>query len=416
MLALLLVALPQAAAAAPDRHLGVGSCANSVCHGAVMPNPPPAFPLNEYVVWSTRDRHAKAYETLLGERAKAMAQRMGLPDAATAAVCLDCHADNVPAERRGPTFQLADGVGCEACHGGASRWIESHAQPGRAHAANLAAGMYDLVDARSRVERCLDCHQGNDTQRATHEMMAAGHPRLSFEVDAFMVLQPWHHRPDAAYAKRKTVAPPVSNWLVGQAAAAVRLLDLLATDAASDAPFPELVAFDCQACHHSMDDHRTRARAELVMLAPGRVRIDDSALVMTRTLLGALEPGASAALHDGIVALHVASQADRKRLRGAAEALRDRIERSAEPLAARRIAPTEVVALERALRDLTLAGGVTDYALAEQVVLGLALLCSDAATAPCAKRQPALDALYAATADEHRFAAGRFREAMKLWR
>jgi hypothetical protein len=408
--------LPRSATAAADRHLGVGSCANSVCHGTVVANPSPALPLNEYVVWSTRDRHAKAYETLLGEQAKAMAQRMGLPDAANAKVCLDCHADNVPVAQRGPTFQLGDGVGCEACHGGASRWIESHAQPGRPHAANLAAGMFDLVDPRNRVERCLDCHQGNDSQRATHEMMAAGHPRLSFEVDTFMVLQPYHHRPDAAYAKRKAVTPPVSNWLVGQAASAVRLLDLLVADSARDTPFPELVAFDCQACHHQMDDRRTRARAELAMLAPGRVRIDDSSLVMTRALFAALEPAAGTALHDGIVALHVASQADRKRLRSAAQSLGDRIEQLAEPLAARKLAPAEVVALERALRDLTLGGGVTDYALAEQVVLGLALLCNDAANTPCAQRQAALDALYAATADQNRFAAAKFRDAMKLWR
>ncbi len=416
-LLLALVLAAWSAVAAPDQHLGVGSCSNAVCHGAVLPNATPALPLNEYVIWSARDAHAKAYETLTNERSKAMAAALGLPDAATAGICLDCHTDNAPVAKRGPTFQLNDGVGCEACHGGAGRWIDSHAQPGRSHAANLALGMEDLVDPRQRVERCLDCHLGNDTQRATHAMMAAGHPRLSFEVDAFTVLMPFHHRPDAAYAKRKAVTPPVSNWLIGQAATAVRQLDLIATDAASDAPFPELVAFDCQACHHPMDEHRSRARTELATLAPGRVRLEDSALVMTRVLLGALDPGARSALHDGIVELHAASQVDRRRLRTAAEALRDRIEHSLQPLSGRRLAPAEVVALERALRDLGLSGGVTDYALAEQVVLGLGLLCNDAAASlPCAKRKAALDALYAATADENRFATARFRDAIKLWR
>jgi hypothetical protein len=405
-----------AGAAAPDLHLGVGSCSNAVCHGAVVPNATPALPLNEYVIWSTRDAHAKAYETLTSERSQAMAAALGLPDATSAQVCLDCHADNPPQARRGPTFQLSDGVGCESCHGAASRWIDSHAQPGRAHAANLALGMYDLVDPRERVERCLDCHLGNNTQRATHAMMAAGHPRLSFEVDAFSVLMPYHHRPDAAYAKRKAVTPPVSNWVVGQAATAVRLLDLIGTDAATEAPFPELSAFDCQACHHPMDEHRSRVRSELATLALGRVRLEDSSLVMSRVLLGVLDPGARAALHAGIVELHTASQVDRRRLRTAADALRELIERSAEPLVARRLAPGEVVALERALRDLGLQGGVTDYALAEQVVLGLGLLCNDAAaTLPCAKRKAALDALYAATADENRFVADRFRNAIKLW-
>ncbi len=416
ILVLVLAALPRGATGAVDRHLGVGSCANSVCHGAVVANPTPAVPLNEYVVWSTRDRHAKAFETLAGDKAKAMALVMGLADASTAKVCLDCHTDNVSSEQRGPTFQLSDGVGCEACHGGASRWIESHAQPGRAHAANLAAGMADMVDPRQRVERCLDCHRGDDSRRATHAMMAAGHPRLSFEIDTFMVLEPYHHRPDEAYARRKTITSPVNNWLIGQAAAAVRMLDILATDAESDAPFPELSSFDCQACHHPMNDHRPRARPELTLLAPGRVRIDDSALVMTRALFGALEPGEGGALLNGIVELHAASQANRRKAGAVAAALAERIERGTARFTVAPVTPTQVIALERALRDLGLQSGVTDYALAEQVVLGLALLCNDAATLSCAKRTVALDALYAATADENRFSAARFRDAIQLWR
>ena len=221
-LLLALALLASSVSAAPDQHLGVGSCSNAVCHGAVVPKPTPALPLNEYVIWSARDAHAKAYETLTSARSKAIASALGLPDATTAGICLDCHTDNAPVAKRGPTFQLNDGVGCESCHGAASRWIDSHAQQGRSHAENLALGMEDLVDPRARVERCLDCHLGNDTQRATHAMMAAGHPRMSFEVDAFSVLMPFHHRPDAAYAKRKAITPPwaiPASWNSGPDAA-----------------------------------------------------------------------------------------------------------------------------------------------------------------------------------------------------
>ena len=100
-------------------HLGVASCAGSTCHGAVQPLKGSSVAQNEYITWSRKDKHAKAYAVLGEERSQRIAHNLGLADARTAQVCLDCHADNVPADRRGPQFQIADGVGCEACHGGA---------------------------------------------------------------------------------------------------------------------------------------------------------------------------------------------------------------------------------------------------------------------------------------------------------
>src|SRR5258707_1121225 len=71
---------------------------------------------NEYITWSRVDKHAtRAYPILLTERSKRIAANLGLKEPAhLAKLCLDCHADNPPRDRRGERFKLADGIGCEA--------------------------------------------------------------------------------------------------------------------------------------------------------------------------------------------------------------------------------------------------------------------------------------------------------------
>ena len=59
-------------------------------------------------------------------RASKRGNNLGLPNAHEADLCLDCHADNVPTAMRGPEFDITDGVGCEACHGGSETWAALH--------------------------------------------------------------------------------------------------------------------------------------------------------------------------------------------------------------------------------------------------------------------------------------------------
>src|SRR3954462_14575515 len=78
-----------------NSHLGVASCAGSTCHGAVEPFKNSDVQQNEYVVWSQKDKHSKAYKVLLDERSVRIARNLGLPNAHTAEICLNCHANNV---------------------------------------------------------------------------------------------------------------------------------------------------------------------------------------------------------------------------------------------------------------------------------------------------------------------------------
>jgi hypothetical protein len=197
--------LPQHGAAV---HLGVASCASATCHGAATPAPGGVVGHDEYTTWQTRDKHANAYNLLLTDQSRRIASRLGLKDAHTAKICVDCHADNVPAERRGPQFQLTDGVGCEACHGGAQKWIQLHTLNDNqtSHDRNVAAGLYPTDDPMARAELCLSCHFGDQTKFVTHRIMGAGHPRLSFELDTFTAIEPAHFVVDDDYHERKTVA------------------------------------------------------------------------------------------------------------------------------------------------------------------------------------------------------------------
>ena len=202
-------------AAAADSHEGVASCAGSTCHSRPAPTGA-VVRQNELITWqdpsSLAGAHSRAWRVLTEPRGKAIAAKLGLGPAEKAVACLGCHAD--PAPRRGARFQISDGVGCESCHGGAGGWIASHTAVDATHAANVSRGMVALDDPKVRADRCLDCHFGGSGQGqfVTHQIMAAGHPRISFELDLFTSLQK-HHDVDADYlTRRKVVSGGVKTW------------------------------------------------------------------------------------------------------------------------------------------------------------------------------------------------------------
>jgi hypothetical protein len=85
--------------------------------------------------------------------------------------------------------------------------------------------------------------------------MAAGHPRISFELDLFSTLQQ-HHNQDGDYAQRKGRTNSVQMWAVGQAMALERSLSLFANPArGTEGVFPEFYFFDCHTCHRRISDN-----------------------------------------------------------------------------------------------------------------------------------------------------------------
>ena len=360
-----------AAAQSPATHLGVASCAGNNCHGAVQPLKTSPVAQDEYLIWAHKDKHSKAFAVLRDERSRQIAQNLGLPDAEHAAICLDCHADNVPPERRGPRFDIADGVGCESCHGGASGWLGVHLS-GADHAANLAAGLYPLEQPLARAQRCLSCHLGDAERFVTHRIMGAGHPPLGFELDTYTAIQPAHFRLDQNYFERKDRPDDIRIWAVGQAVDVKQRMDLLLD--AKNAPKglqPELSLFDCQACHHPTEPLQWRPRAS-TGLPHGQLRLYDATAVMLRVAAERLAPDMARQLRAHLLALHRATTEDWPAVRQEATAVRQLADQLIPVLAKHAFGRDDAVALARAVIAVSLSADDLDYSAAQQQTMALA--------------------------------------------
>jgi len=411
--AFLLVASGAALAAEPGvadyKHLGVASCATSVCHGKLSPAPDKHVALNEYQTWTREDRHAQAYRTLELAESKRIAANLGLASASTAPICLNCHADNVPSDKRGPKFQISDGVGCEACHNGSEKWIQSHAAESATHKGNVALGMYSSEQPLKRAELCLGCHLGTKDRFATHAIMGAGHPRLSFEMEAYTANQPAHYVVDADYEQRKGRIPGMNLWLTGQIESTRRMLTLLQTDMFhSGGMFPEFAFYDCHSCHHPMDKIRWNAQRAGAGIKPGTLRLQTQNLIVLQAVTETFEPAALNELVGLTNALIRAGQANRAAVTSAAKALQDWVEKR-EALSRRQFSTADVTAMRKTLVKYGATDKAGDFAAAEQIVLGLESLSYSLGDHD--KKKAALDPLFNAVKNDTAFSPQQFASA-----
>ena len=318
-------------------HVGVASCSGSTCHGRSEATGK-IVRQDELRIWqdesSPSGAHSRAWRVLTEPRSKAIARRLGIGEATTAPMCLGCHATPVRGAPRGPRFQVSDGVSCEGCHGAAGGWLSSHYAVGASHSANVARGMVPLDNPRARAAQCLDCHFGSADpgQFVNHRIMAAGHPRISFELDLFSTLQQ-HHNEDADYAGRKGRINSVQVWAVGQAMALDRALSLFATSVRrSEGVFPEFYFFDCHTCHRRISDHPTfeptAVNNPVRQIPQGMPAFNDENMIMLAAAARAISPPLaqrfdqdSRAFHQAIATNRVATIAAAARLRQSAAAL-----------------------------------------------------------------------------------------------
>lgn len=369
------------------QHSGVSSCSTAGCHGDQVSGPGAGQVVgqNEYFIWRSPGQpgaHSRAYEVLLTPHSQRIARNLGIGPAHQAQECLACHADNVPPALRSARFQLADGVGCEACHGGSQNWLAYH-RIGAGHEQNIAMGMYPTTDPAARARLCLSCHLGSTAagQFVSHRLMGAGHPRLKFELDLYTTIQK-HHREDDAYKARKPVASGAKVWAVGQAMALQRTLDLLTSDAVGTAgAFPELVFFDCHACHKPISDGDatlTWRANPLRALGPGVPVLNDSNLIMLIAAARVIDPLLADRLEDEGRALHAASQMNRTNFVAAAR----RLSATADEMSARIMAAdlsnrAAVAAILAEVVSSAQSERYTDYAVAEQALFAVQRLAAD---------------------------------------
>ncbi|MEI6232519.1 MAG: multiheme c-type cytochrome [Planctomycetota bacterium] len=238
------------------KYLGSGSCGGNGCHGEDVKKPKPTAEPghDELTIWQQNDGHARAFEDkikkrkgLLNKDSDKIAAAMKLGGKASeSGRCLSCHgltgfsngevkaripldfakdvaAEDIAKER----FKVSDGVSCDACHGPSEKFNTPHREKGwtaKMRAGGSAKlfdelGLYNTKDLHMRANLCVSCHL-----RIDPDMIAAGHPEPTFELDSMSHGKWMHWRPNGDYFGAKA-------WAMGQFAcareAALQLADRL---------------------------------------------------------------------------------------------------------------------------------------------------------------------------------------------
>jgi hypothetical protein len=334
-----------------------------------------------------------------------MAKILGLPKAETAAKCLACHALDVPEAQRAKSY-TPEGVSCEACHGPASGWLGPHTTRGWTHAQSVALGMYDTKDAVGRTEKCASCHIGTADKSVDHEMIAAGHPDLVFDLEAFSAAMPRHWQGPQARDPWENVR----NWSVGQI---VQLREGLeragrrakGTPAANVANvWPEYAELDCFACHHSLTRPEDSWRQDLGYASrrPGNAPWNHARFAVARHIARVTDPAAADRLETGVeqfAAEMTKLQGDRARITERAAALADTLDALARRLTTAPVDRAVAIRYARAITDDAerIANGgeraAEQAAMSLETLLGALGQNAGGGVDPAAAR-PALDRLF----------------------
>ena len=409
------------------RYEGVATCAGSTCHGRAEGNGA-VVRQDEIATWqepsSASGAHSRAYAVLAGARGKQIAQTLGLGPATSSPACLGCHSTYAPQDRRGARFHLSDGVGCESCHGASGGWLALHYAKPATHNSNVANGLVPLENPQARARICLDCHYGSTKtgQFVTHSMMAAGHPRISFELDLFSALQQ-HHDEDADYRDRKPKTDSVRLWAVGQAEGVRRATDLFArSEYGQRGLFPEFYFYDCHSCHRNITDGPSRKltfEANPERPIPfGNPPFNDENIIMLSAVARVLAPAEAGGFLDASRNFHRAMGDGRAASQQAAITLRGKAMSLSDALAGRASGDDDTFTVIATIAGEATRTRFTDYAGSVQAVMAVdtllnALVRDGRVTVGAAASIRAnINRAYAAVATPNAYRPAEFRSAL----
>ncbi len=357
-------------APASGSYTGPGSCAASSCHGSVRPAAGSRILQTEYTTWVVQDKHARATEVLNNPVSLRMAKILGIGRPDSEQKCLACHALDAPPQQRARSF-TAEGVSCEACHGPASGWLGPHTTRTWTHAQSVAAGMFDTKDLIRRTERCGSCHIGSAEKFVDHEMIAAGHPDLVFDLEAFSAAMPRHWRSEDPYQN-------VRAWSVGQIVQLREGLERL-SQRAKGGMWPEYSELDCFSCHHSLTRPQDSWRQEMGYRdrRPGNPPWNHARVAVARLVLRVSDPGSADTLESQIhnVAAEVSKlQADRARVAAATATLQNALDALAVRLASAPVDRNRTIQYVRAIAEDAERISIAGERAAEQAAMSLETL------------------------------------------
>jgi hypothetical protein len=313
------------------------------CHGNISRLGPSVsnVRLNEHTTWISDDAHSRAFEVLFGEQSDRIERNLaGARGAPTRAHqderCAACHTTPRPARVREATAWMnADGVGCESCHGASGNWLGPHTTyywRDLGPSAKEATGLRNTKDLALRAEICAGCHVGQHADSLTdqdvnHDLIAAGHPRLNFELAAFLENMPRHWEEKGQYAdpanRTKRAADFTARaWATGRLVTLKMALELLHARAAQaeatlelvekwaaasetmpaplpspavtaekrTAAWPEFTEYGCFSCHHDLRNQAWRLTPRAGAIAPGAPTWGSWTLPFTTDLIAQLFP------------------------------------------------------------------------------------------------------------------------------
>ena len=157
--------------------MGVDNCVD--CHKS------------EIEAWKSSKHHG-SYKILFSENGKAYAQKLGVTDVRSDALCVQCHGASPESNDNGNS-----GVFCESCHGPSENWLNRHGSYGakdtkradekpahkqKRRAFCEAEGMIRPENLYGLVKNCLGCHYGQDEKLAKtgHKVDSSGFELVKF--------------------------------------------------------------------------------------------------------------------------------------------------------------------------------------------------------------------------------------------
>jgi Cytochrome c554 and c-prime len=438
-LALPLVLLAQndnsgAANAANDKYVGPGSCAATSCHGSVKPVANSRILQNEYSTWIIKDKHSRAYQALTGDVGERMAKILNLGKAETAPKCLACHALAPPAEMRGRPFEVTDGVTCENCHGPAQSWLGQHTAKDSPEKHAQSVREFHMVDTRNiivRTDKCLECHLGTPNKFVDHEMIAAGHPDLFFELDSFSVVMPRHWNSPRLKADGSPVGDSawegVRDWSTGQAVQLRAAMDRVAWRARGERydkknVWPEYSELSCIACHHSLTAAKDSWRQEHGYSGrrPGDPAWNESRYVVFRLLAKEVDAAAAQDLDQKVQAVSAEMSKlnpDRAAAASGAAAAAPVAQRFAEHLAVASYERGMVLRMMQSICDNAEEISLADERAAEQATMALDSLyiaySKEAKPANAAEVRSSINALFQQLENQSAYNADVFAASLR---
>jgi len=305
-------------------------------------------------------------------------------------------------------------VGCEACHGGAERWIASHATAKATYQSDVSQGMYPSANLGDRAQLCESCHVGNADKQATHNIMGAGHPRLGFELDTYLALEPPHYASDAGYRRRKPTFNHAQTWAAGQLQASALQLDLLQGPLLrAGGVFPELSLFNCSACHDSsMQRLEWRRRAMTQLTSPGMVPLNDAYWRMSWIIARAINPEVGELVLTQAQTLQRAVLGSREQLAAQARELGNVLRRLQQRVTGEAWTASRTSDVLESILQAGTDGEFRDYLGAEQAVMATELLLIERGQA--ARLRPQLDELYRLVKDVDTYRSADFIAELRV--